>query len=34
MGNLVGHFEIHASDPQRLIDFYSSLFGCSPGATS
>lgn len=27
MGNLVVHFEIHASDPQRLIDFYSQLFG-------
>ncbi len=21
------HFEIHASDPQRLIDFYATLFG-------
>ncbi len=21
------HFEIHASDPQRLIDFYSEVFG-------
>ncbi|MFI0433934.1 MAG: VOC family protein [Candidatus Nanopelagicales bacterium] len=21
------HFEIHASDPQRLIDYYSELFG-------
>ena len=21
------HFEIHASNPQRLIDFYTSLFG-------
>lgn len=27
MANLVVHFEIHASDPQRLIDFYSSLLG-------
>jgi uncharacterized protein len=27
MANLVVHFEIHASDPQRLIDFYSQLFG-------
>jgi len=25
MANLVVHFEIHASDPQQLIDFYSSL---------
>lgn len=25
MANLVVHFEIHASDPQRLIDFYSGL---------
>jgi predicted enzyme related to lactoylglutathione lyase len=25
MANLVVHFEIHASDPQRLIDFYSEL---------
>src|SRR4051812_17338602 len=25
--NLVVHFEIHASEPQKLIDFYSSLFG-------
>ncbi|MDB5748077.1 MAG: glyoxalase, partial [Massilia sp.] len=23
------HFEIHASDPQLLIDFYSNLFGWS-----
>ena len=22
MANLVVHFEIHASEPQRLIDFY------------
>jgi predicted enzyme related to lactoylglutathione lyase len=29
MGNLVVHFEIHASEPQRLIDFYSGLFGWS-----
>lgn len=27
MANLVVHFEIHASDPQRLIDFYSDLLG-------
>ncbi|MFZ1411368.1 MAG: VOC family protein [Micropruina sp.] len=27
MANLVVHFEIHASTPQRLIDFYSSLLG-------
>ncbi|WP_394550688.1 VOC family protein [Agromyces sp. MMS24-JH15] len=27
MANLVVHFEIHASEPQRLIDFYSALFG-------
>ncbi len=27
MANLVVHFEIHASEPQRLIDFYSSLLG-------
>jgi predicted enzyme related to lactoylglutathione lyase len=27
MANLVVHFEIHASDPQRLIDFYGGLFG-------
>ena len=25
MSNLVVHFEIHASEPQRLIDFYSEL---------
>ncbi|SFS11051.1 hypothetical protein SAMN04487783_1506 [Agrococcus baldri] len=25
--SLVVHFEIHASEPQRLIDFYSGLFG-------
>jgi len=25
MSNLVVHFEIHASEPQRLIDFYSQL---------
>lgn len=29
MANLVVHFEIHAADPQRLIDFYSGLFGWS-----
>ena len=27
MSNLVVHFEIHASEPQRLIDFYSALLG-------
>lgn len=27
MANLVVHFEIHATDPQRLIDFYSQLLG-------
>jgi predicted enzyme related to lactoylglutathione lyase len=27
MANLVVHFEIHASQPQRLIDFYGALFG-------
>lgn len=27
MANLVIHFEIHASQPQRLIDFYSQLLG-------
>ena len=27
MANLVVHFEIHASEPQQLIDFYSSLLG-------
>jgi predicted enzyme related to lactoylglutathione lyase len=27
VANLVVHFEIHGSDPQRLIDFYSQLFG-------
>jgi predicted enzyme related to lactoylglutathione lyase len=27
MANLVVHFEIHASDPQKLIDFYSRLLG-------
>jgi predicted enzyme related to lactoylglutathione lyase len=29
MSNLVVHFEIHGSDPQRLADFYSSLLGWS-----
>ena len=29
MANLVVHFEIHGSEPQRLIDFYSELFGWS-----
>ena len=27
MASLVVHFEIHASEPQRLIDFYSGLLG-------
>ncbi len=27
MANLVVHFEIHATDPQRLVDFYSGLLG-------
>lgn len=27
MANLVVHFEIHASQPQSLIDFYGDLFG-------
>ena len=27
MANLVVHFEIHASEPQKLIDFYSELLG-------
>lgn len=27
MTGLVVHFEIHASEPQQLIDFYSGLFG-------
>ena len=27
MANLVVHFEIHATEPQRLIDFYSELLG-------
>lgn len=25
----VAHFEIHASDPARIIEFYTSLFGWS-----
>ena len=29
MSNLVVHFEIHASDPDRLIAFYSQLLGWS-----
>ena len=29
MANLVVHFELHASDPQQLIDFYSELLGWS-----
>jgi predicted enzyme related to lactoylglutathione lyase len=27
VANLVVHFEIHASEPQQLIDFYSELLG-------
>jgi predicted enzyme related to lactoylglutathione lyase len=27
MANLVVHFEIHASEPERLIDFYGELLG-------
>ena len=27
MPNLVVHFEIHGSEPQRLVDFYSGLLG-------
>ena len=27
MSNLVVHFEIHATEPQRLIDFYTELLG-------
>jgi len=27
MANLVVHFEIHASEPQKLIEFYSELLG-------
>jgi uncharacterized protein len=27
MANLVVHFEIHASEPRTLIDFYSNLLG-------
>ena len=27
MSNLVVHFEIHATEPQQLIDFYSDLLG-------
>ena len=27
MANLVVHFEIHASEPERLIEFYTELFG-------
>jgi len=27
MANLVVHFEIHASDPERLIAYYSNLLG-------
>ena len=27
MPNRITHFEIHASDPQRLVSFYEGLFG-------
>ena len=27
MANLVVHFEIHASEPQRLVDYYGQLLG-------
>src|SRR6476661_8196372 len=27
MANLVVHFEIHASEPQKVIDFYTELLG-------
>ena len=27
MANLVVHFEIHAADPQALINFYGELLG-------
>ena len=27
MANLVVHFEIHAAEPQRLIEYYSTLLG-------
>jgi predicted enzyme related to lactoylglutathione lyase len=27
MADLVVHFEIHAFEPQRLIEFYRELFG-------
>jgi len=27
MANLVVHFELHASDPQQLIDYYAELLG-------
>ncbi len=27
MADLVVHFEIHVSEPQKLIDFYSNLLG-------
>jgi predicted enzyme related to lactoylglutathione lyase len=29
MSNLVVHFEIHGSDPEQLVDFYSQLLGWS-----
>lgn len=27
MSNRVGHFEIHATDPEKLIEFYTEIFG-------
>lgn len=27
MFNRVGHFEIHASNPEKLIEFYTEIFG-------
>jgi hypothetical protein len=27
MPNRVGHFEIHANDPERAVKFYSEIFG-------
>ena len=36
MANLVVHFEIHASEPQRLVDLYTRLLGLesSPGSAT
>jgi predicted enzyme related to lactoylglutathione lyase len=34
MANLVVHFEIHASEPQKLIDFYTELLGCASRSTA